>query len=130
MRNGITEIKCGDRFSLPAKLISRELVTAIAEISGDSMVHNALVGILISAVLGKEIPQAAGLPSCCKNQTCVLAAPVKIGDEITAHAQVECFINMTQGDIRLNTWCTNQDGTIVAEGNAVVTVHPTLLAFG
>ncbi len=130
MRNGITEIKCGDKFSRPAERISQELVAALAEMTGESMVQSALVSTLISAVLGKELPQTERQPTCCLSQTSSFKFAVSTGDEITAYAEVECFINMTLGDIRLNTWCTNQDGTIVTEGNAVVRVDPRLLAFG
>jgi 3-hydroxybutyryl-CoA dehydratase len=46
-------------------------------------------------------------------------APVKIGDTITAIAEVIDIIS-DKKRVRLKTWCVNQEGTTVLDGEALV----------
>ena len=58
-------------------------------------------------------------PGCLYlSQTLVFRAPVKIGDEITARAEV---VEVTSGKrLKLRTVCINQRQEVVLEGEAVV----------
>jgi 3-hydroxybutyryl-CoA dehydratase len=46
-------------------------------------------------------------------------APVRIGDTITARAEVTARVE-EKNRITLKTTCTNQEGTIVLDGEAMV----------
>lgn len=109
-------------------------VQAFAEVSGDHnpihldseyaattvferpIAHGMLTASMISGILGTELP---GLGTIYLSQTMKFKAPVYIGDEITATVEVVTY----RDDKRigtLSTTCTNQDGKIVLEGEAVV----------
>jgi len=66
-------------------------------------------------VIGTKLPG----PGCLYvSQTLAFLAPVKIGDEITARAEVvEVFSGKR---LKLRTWCMNQRGDVVLEGEAIV----------
>jgi 3-hydroxybutyryl-CoA dehydratase len=70
---------------------------------------------LMSAVLGTRLP---GPGTIYLSQTLRFAAPVRIGDTITASAEVIEKIE-EKSRIRLRTICTNQMGEVVIEGEAV-----------
>lgn len=77
--------------------------------------HGMLSAGLISAVLGMKLP---GPGTIYLSQSLKFTAPVRIGDTITAEAEVVEIIKEKR--LRLRTTCTNQDGTLVLEGEAVV----------
>lgn len=109
-------------------------VHAFAEVSGDHnpihldadyaattvferpIAHGMLTASMISQLLGTQLP---GLGTIYLSQSMKFKAPVYIGDEITATVEV---VNYRE-DKRIATFsttCTNQDGKVVLEGEAVV----------
>jgi 3-hydroxybutyryl-CoA dehydratase len=53
------------------------------------------------------------------SQTVNFLAPVKVGDTVTAVAEVEEII-ADKKRVRLKTTCVNQEGTTVIDGEALV----------
>jgi len=43
---------------------------------------------------------------------------VHIGDTVTAHVEV-AEMNMEKNRVKLKTWCVNQDGVKILEGDAM-----------
>lgn len=116
-----------------SKVISGEEILRFAEITGDRnpvhlseefaaktrfgerIAHGMLTAGLISAVIGMKLPG----PGCLYlSQTLSFLAPVKIGDEITARAEVTEVISGRR--LKLRTVCVNQRGEVVLEGEALV----------
>jgi len=78
--------------------------------------HGMLTGGFISTVVGTLLP---GPGTIYVRQELNFLAPVRIGDTITARAEVlERFVEKNR--LRLRTTCTNQDGTLVVDGQATV----------
>jgi 3-hydroxybutyryl-CoA dehydratase len=78
--------------------------------------HGMLSAGFISAVIGTRLP---GPGTVYMHQSLDFLAPVRIGDTVTA--TVEVVEKMTEKKrIRLKTTCTNQDGTLVLDGEALV----------
>lgn len=126
-------LKIGDTASR-TKTFTDEDVRLFARLSGDDnsvhlddeyaaktpfgrrIVHGMLTASLISAVLGCDFP---GVGTIYLGQEVKFKAPVFIGDTITATVELVKY----REDKRICTFrttCTNQDGTIVIEGEAVV----------
>ena len=82
---------------------------------GERIAHGILTAGLISAVIGMKLPG----PGCLYlSQTLSFLAPVRIGDEITARAEI---IEVISGKrLKLKTQCINQRKEVVLEGEAVV----------
>lgn len=83
---------------------------------GRRIAHGMLTASYISAVLDNDLP---GSGSIYLGQDLKFKAPVYIGDEITTQVEV---INYRE-DKRITTFrtsCTNQDGKVVLEGEAVL----------
>jgi 3-hydroxybutyryl-CoA dehydratase len=78
--------------------------------------HGMLSASFISTVIGTLLP---GPGSIYLRQEVNFLAPVKIGDTVTATAEV-VEIDKDKKKVRLNTTCTIQDGTKVIEGEALV----------
>ncbi len=78
--------------------------------------HGMLVAGLVSTVLGMYLP---GPGSIYISQQLSFLAPVRIGDTITARAEVVEII-AEKKRVRLKTTCANQDGKVVLDGEAVV----------
>jgi len=129
----INEISVGDKASFQ-KTVSETDVYIYAGITGDinpvhineefakesvfigRIAHGMLTAGLISAVLGVQLP---GPGSIYLSQELRFTAPVKFGDTILAEVVViEIFEEKNR--IKLETICTNQDGTIVLKGFALV----------
>ena len=70
----------------------------------------------ISAILGTQLP---GPGTIYLRQELNFLAPVRIGDTITARVEVIEIIS-EKNRVRLKTTCTNQDGTQVLDGEAVI----------
>lgn len=83
---------------------------------GKRIAHGMLTGSLISAVLGNDLP---GHGSIYLGQEFRFKAPVFIGDTITATVEVTAY-REDKRITTLKTTCTNQDGVVVLEGEAVV----------
>lgn len=78
--------------------------------------HGFLTGGLISAVIANQLP---GEGAIYMSQSMSFKAPVYIGDAITAQVVVTKY-REDKRIVTLETTCTNQDGTVVLEGEAVV----------
>jgi len=82
----------------------------------ERIAHGMLSAGFISAVMGMHLP---GPGAIYIGQTLKFTAPVKIGDTITATAEViEKFEEKNR--IKLKTTCTNQDGVVVIDGEATI----------
>ncbi len=129
----MAEIQVGD-FAEFAKTISEGDVYLFAGITGDlnpahlnqqeaekgmfksRIAHGMLSAGLVSAVLGMYLP---GPGTIYMSQTLKFTAPVKFGDTITARAEVK-ERNVEKNRLILHTTCTNQDGKLVLDGEAMV----------
>ncbi|HDM74964.1 MAG TPA: MaoC family dehydratase [Deltaproteobacteria bacterium] len=78
--------------------------------------HGMLPAGFISAILGTQLP---GPGTIYLKQEFKFLAPVRIGDTITARVEV-IAIDKEKKKVRLKTTCTNQEGTVVLDGEAVV----------
>jgi 3-hydroxybutyryl-CoA dehydratase len=83
---------------------------------GERIAHGFLIGSLISAVLGNDMP---GPGSIYLGQTLKFLAPIHIGDTVTVIVKVVA-IREDKRIITLHTDCTNQNGTLVLNGEATV----------
>jgi 3-hydroxybutyryl-CoA dehydratase len=77
--------------------------------------HGMLTAGFISAVMGNKLP---GPGTIYLKQELTFLAAVRIGDTITA--RVEVLEIMEKNRVRLRTYCVNQDGTMVLDGEALV----------
>ncbi len=78
--------------------------------------HGMLSAGFISAVIGTKLP---GPGTIYMKQEIKFLAPVRIGDTITARAEVT-EINAEKNRVSLRTTCTNSEGTRVVDGEALV----------
>jgi len=78
--------------------------------------HGILAVAFISAALGMYLP---GTGSIYMSQSVRFLAPVRIGDSITARVEV-IVLNDEKERVTLRTTCTNQEGTLVLDGEALV----------
>ena len=125
--------KVGDSASLTKTFTENDVFT-FARISGDNnpihvdpefasktrfgrlLVHGMLTAGMISAVLGMQLPG----PGCIYlKQELNFRAPVYIGDTITAVVTVTKF-REDKPIITLSTNCTNQQGVLVLDGEAIL----------
>jgi len=129
----IDELFLGQSASL-AKTISESDVYLYAGVSGDNnpahineqyasgtrfggrIAHGMLSAGLISAVLGTRLP---GPGAIYLGQTLKFMAPVYFGDTVTATATVR-ELDSEKNRVILDTTCTNQNGTMVISGEAVI----------
>jgi 3-hydroxybutyryl-CoA dehydratase len=85
-------------------------------IFGKRIAHGFLIGSLISAVLGNDLP---GPGSIYLGQTLKFLAPIHIGDTVTVKVKVVA-VREDKRIVTLHTNCTNQSGVLVLSGEAVV----------
>ncbi len=85
---------------------------------GERIAHGMLSAGLISAVLGMKLP---GPGVIYMSQSLRFVRPVKIGDTITARAEV-IEVMTAKKRAKLATTCRNQNGEMVLEGEALVMV--------
>jgi 3-hydroxybutyryl-CoA dehydratase len=129
----ISELKIGDAAEF-SKTVSEADVYLFAGVSGDlnpahineahaqntffktRIAHGMLSAGFISAVLGMQLP---GPGSIYLRQELNFKAPVRFGDTITARAEV-IEIKTEKNRVRLKTTCVNQEGTLVLDGEALV----------
>jgi acyl dehydratase len=83
---------------------------------GKRIAHGFLIGSLISAVLGNEMP---GPGTIYLGQTLKFLAPIHIGDTVTVTVKVVA-IREDKRILTLHTDCINQHGTLVLSGEATV----------
>lgn len=126
------EINIGDSASF-TKTISETDVYLFAGISGDlnpahinetyaqgtffkgRIAHGILCSSLISTVMGMQLP---GPGTIYLRQELNFTAPVRIGDTITA--RVEVIEKLEKNKLRMRTTCTNQNGVVVIDGEALM----------
>ncbi|MCA1960712.1 MAG: MaoC family dehydratase [Desulfomonile sp.] len=135
----IDQLAVGDKAEF-AKTISESDIYLYAGITGDfnpahvneayaqktffkaRIAHGMLTAGLISAAMANQLP---GPGAIYLRQELDFRAPVFIGDTITARAEVIEIIK-DRNRVRLRIWCTNQDGTVVVDGEALVSPPKTL----
>ena len=129
----ISELTIGDKAQF-SKTISESDVYLFAGISGDlnpahinetyaketffkgRIAHGMLLAGFISAVIGCHLP---GPGTIYTKQELKFLAPARIGDTITAEARVVEVLE-EKNRVILQTTCTNQDGVLVLDGQAIV----------
>ncbi len=129
----IDELKVGDQASF-SKTISESDVYLYAGITGDfnpahvnevyaqttafktRIAHGMLTAGFISNLLGTQLP---GPGSIYMSQSLKFLAPVTIGDTITATVEVLDIITEKKR-VLLKTTCVNQEGTVVLDGEALI----------
>jgi 3-hydroxybutyryl-CoA dehydratase len=129
----IEQIKLGDTAYF-SKTVSESDVYLYAGITGDlnpahineahakntffktRIAHGLLTAGFISSVLGMQLP---GPGTIYMRQSLNFLAPVRFGDTITAKVEVVEVI-AEKNRVRLKTTCTNQEGTVVLDGEAMV----------
>ena len=116
--------------------ITDEMIRLFADLSGDHnpvhlddayarttrfgrrIAHGMIAAGLISATLANDLP---GPGTVYLSQTLQFKAPVFPGDTITTIVEVKS-IRPDKPIVTLATFCKNQDGKVVLEGEAVVLV--------
>jgi 3-hydroxybutyryl-CoA dehydratase len=78
--------------------------------------HGMLSAGFISAVIGTRLP---GTGTIYVGQQLNFLAPVYVGDTITARVVVAA-ITPEKNRVTLKTTCSNQEGTVVLDGEAIV----------
>ena len=129
----IDELKVGDQASF-SKTIAETDVYLYAGITGDfnpahvneayaqgtafktRIAHGMLTAGFISNLLGTRLP---GPGSIYMSQSLKFLAPVTIGDTITATVEVIDIVT-DKKRVRLKTSCANQEGTLVLDGEALI----------
>jgi 3-hydroxybutyryl-CoA dehydratase len=129
----IEEINIGDRAQF-TKTVSESDVYQFAGVTGDlnpahideefakntffkgRIAHGMLMAGFISTVLGTRLP---GPGAIYIEQNLKFLAPVRFQDTITAQVEV-LEIKKEKNRITFQTQCINQDGTIVVDGQAVM----------
>jgi 3-hydroxybutyryl-CoA dehydratase len=129
----IDQIKVGDIAEF-AKTVTETDVYLYAGITGDfnpahvneayakntffktRIAHGMLTAGFISAILANQLP---GPGTIYLKQELSFLAPVRMGDTITGRVEVLELI-AERNLVRLKTSCTNQDGVMVLDGEALV----------
>ena len=131
----MTDLNPGDKASR-TRTITDEMIRAYADVTGDTnpvhlddeyaastrfgrrIAHGMIAAGLISATLANDLP---GPGTVYLSQKLKFKAPVYPGDEITATVEVRS-VRTDKPIVTLATVCTNQDGEVVLDGEAVVLV--------
>jgi 3-hydroxybutyryl-CoA dehydratase len=134
----IHELKVGDTAQF-SKTIAESDIYLFAGITGDlnpahvneeyakntffktRIAHGMLLGGFISTVIGTLLP---GPGTIYLSQDLNFRAPARIGDTITARIEV-AQVFLEENRIRLKTFCVNQNGTTVLDGEAIVSPPKT-----
>ncbi|UCE09958.1 MAG: MaoC family dehydratase [Candidatus Thorarchaeota archaeon] len=85
---------------------------------GSRIAHGILTAAFISTAIGMKLP---GPGTIYMSQKMRFMGPVRIGDTVTARVEV-VQKDDTKKRITLSTVCTNQDGEVVLDGEALVTL--------
>ena len=83
---------------------------------GRRIAQGMLSAGLISAVIANRLP---GPGSIYISQSLKFLAPVYLGDTVTARVEA-VDVNVDKNRVRLRTTCTNQDGKLLIDGEAVI----------
>jgi 3-hydroxybutyryl-CoA dehydratase len=134
----INQLKVGDTAEF-AKTISETDIYLYAGITGDfnpahvneeyakntffktRIAHGMLTAGFVSAIIANQLP---GPGTIYLKQELSFLAPVRIGDTITAHAEIVELIS-EKNRVRLKTTCSNQNGVAVLAGEALVSPPKT-----
>ena len=129
----INELKIGDAAEF-TKTISESDIYLYAGITGDlnpahinetyaqntffktRIAHGMLLAGFVSGVIGTKLP---GPGAIYVRQELKFLAPARIGDTITARVEVT-QIQSEKNRITLRTTCTNQENTLVMDGEAMI----------
>jgi len=129
----IDELKVGDTAEF-TKTVSEADIYMYAGVTGDvnpahidevhasktffktRIAHGMLLAGFISTVVGNRLP---GYGTIYVRQEVNFLSPVRIGDTVTARAEVVEVIK-EKNRVRLKTTCTNQNGATVVDGEALV----------
>ena len=129
----IDELKVGDTAEF-TKTVSEADIYMYAGVTGDvnpahidevhasktffktRIAHGMLLAGFVSTVVGNRLP---GYGTIYVRQEVNFLSPVRIGDTVTARAEVVEVIK-EKNRVRLKTTCTNQNGTTVVDGEALV----------
>lgn len=84
--------------------------------------HGILSASFISTAIGMHLP---GPGTIYMSQSMRFLGPVRIGDTITAHVEV-VNLNDEKERVTLKTTCKNQDGKVVLDGEAMVTMMKSM----
>ncbi|MHA1960625.1 MAG: MaoC family dehydratase [Candidatus Thorarchaeota archaeon] len=85
---------------------------------GGRIAHGILTASFISTAIGMRLP---GPGTIYMSQSMRFLGPVRIDDTITARVEV-IKLNDEKERVTLKTTCTNQDGKVVMDGEALVTL--------
>ncbi len=128
-----SDIKLGQSAEV-TRTITKDDIQAFGDFSGDynpihfddewakttifegRIAHGLLIASFISTAIGMHLP---GSGTIYMSQSMRFLAPVRIGDTITARVEV-VNLNDEKQRITLRTTCTNQDDTLVLDGEALV----------
>jgi 3-hydroxybutyryl-CoA dehydratase len=129
----IGELHVGDAAEF-SKTVSESDVYLYAGVSGDlnpahinesyaqntffktRIAHGMLSAGFISAAIGMKLP---GPGTIYIRQELNFKAPVRIGDTVTARVEI-IEINAEKNRVRMRTTCTNQENTLILEGEAML----------
>jgi 3-hydroxybutyryl-CoA dehydratase len=129
----INEISVGDIAEI-SKTLSESDIYLYAGITGDSnpahlneeyakktffktrIAHGMLTASLLSAPIGMKLP---GYGTIYIRQELDFKAPARIGDTLTARVEV-LEVMKEKNRVRLKTTCLNQEGTVILDGEALV----------
>jgi 3-hydroxybutyryl-CoA dehydratase len=127
----IDQMKIGDSAQI-SNTITETVINDFAKATGDfnpihldqtyaektyfkgRIAHGVLSVGYISSVLGNLLPGPGGI---LLSQEVKFLAPVRIGDVITAKAEV-IELNPGKNRVKFKTTCTNQKGEVVVDGTA------------
>ena len=119
-----------------SKTIEERDIRGFVELSGDAnpihlddafaegtffrgrIAHGLLTASLLSTVIGMKLP---GTGAIYRSQTLEFLRPVRIGDTLTASAEVVA-LDPANNEIRLDCRIDKQDGETVIRGQAVVSL--------
>jgi 3-hydroxybutyryl-CoA dehydratase len=83
---------------------------------GSRIAHGILTAAFISTAIGMHLP---GPGTIYMSQSMRFLGPVRIGDTVTALVEI-IELNDEKQRVTLKTTCTNQDGKIILDGEALV----------
>lgn len=92
-----------------------DAVAADAGPFGGRIAHGMLSASLLCTVYGMHLP---GPGAVHLEQQLRFKAPVRIGDTVTAHVEVVELCDRER--VRVRSWCTRQDGTMVVDGEGLL----------
>ncbi|MCF2137706.1 MAG: MaoC family dehydratase [Candidatus Thorarchaeota archaeon] len=128
-----SDLKVGDSAEL-VHTVTEDDISAFGSLSGDynplhfneewakttmfggRIAHGILTAAYISAVIGMQLP---GPGTIYMSQSMKFRGPVRIGDTITARVEVIAK-NDEKRRVTLGTTCTNHNGDLVLDGEALV----------